>query len=60
MGRAVPACGIRKSSNVSLKCPKIPATAMAMPAKYVYVSPTNTCRTGMTRSQQATLHSKFS
>lgn len=28
--------------RVSLKWPRMPATAMLMPAKYVYVSPTNT------------------
>ena len=35
-------CGININSNVLLKWPKIPTTAKTIPAKYVYVSPTNT------------------
>ena len=33
---------MKKSSSVSEKCPSTPATANAMPAKRVKVSPTNT------------------
>jgi hypothetical protein len=35
-------CGIKKSKTVLEKWPRIPTTAKVIPAKYVYVSPTNT------------------
>jgi len=37
------ACGVKMIIKVLLKWPRMPATANAMPAKYVNVSPTNTC-----------------